>query len=386
MKRNMDEILKHALSPAEEPDERLNRKILYQAEEITHMAKRRNRIPAAVLAASFTLIVGSTAVFAAWKYLSPVQMAEEFSESGLADAFQSEDALLVNETQECGGYRVTLLGTVSGENFNNSVHNGQAVDGMFYAAVAIERADGTAMPDTSDDAYGEEAFFVSPYIKGLDPVQYNAITIGGGYSEFVQDGIQYRMLEVGGIEMFADRGIYLGVNSGSFPDNSAFRFDRNTGEITRNEFYDGVNALFVLPIDPAKADPEAAEALLKKIDNPVEEEPFEQTAADMEVDEWIAQITAENLDDYAEIIESTVQTCKPNEAGEFYYSWEIGEDGPGGNGIGYMDISFPDRKPGTRVINGYSYDENGLENLYIETHTLNEDGTVTVAIYKPKTE
>lgn len=386
MRRDIDEILKHALSPAEEPDERLNRKILYQAEEMTHMAKRRNRVPAAILAASVTLIVGSTAVFAAWKYLSPAQMAEKFEDAGLAEAFQGEDAVLVNETQECKDYKVTLLGTVSGENFNNSMHNERLNDGSFYAAIAIERADGTPMPDTSDDAYGEEPFFVSPYIKGLDPMWYNAMTIGGGYSEFVQDGIQYRMLEVADIEMFADRGIYIGVNSGRFPDSSAYLFDEDTGEITRNESYDGVNALFVLPLDPAKADPEAAEALLKKIDNPEEEEPMEQTAKDMEVDAWIDQVTAENLDDYAEVIESTVQICKPNEAGEFYYSWKIGEDGAGGDGIGYMDVFFPDRKPGTRVINSYGYDENGLDSLYIETHTLNEDGTVTVAIYRPKTD
>lgn len=381
----MDEILKHALSPENEPDQRLNQKILYRAEEMTYMAKRRHkRIPAAILAASITLAVGSTAVFAAWKYLSPTQMAEEFADEKLADAFRGEDAVLINETQEYGDYRVTLLGIVSGENFNNSMYHGQVQDGCFYAAVAIERADGTPMPDTSEDAYGEEPFFVSPYIKGLDPVWYNAVTMGGGYQEFVQDGIQYRMLEVNDIEMFADRGIYIGVNSGSFPDNEAYSFDENTGEITRNESYDGVNALFILPIDPAKADPEAAEAFLEKMNDPQEdEEPAEQTAEDLEADAWIAQVNAENLDEYAEVIESTIQVCTPNEAGEFYYAWEL-EDGMGGNGIGYMDVSFPERKPGTRVINGYSYGADGLAGLCIETHTLNADGTVTVAIYRPK--
>lgn len=137
---------------------------------------RKSRIPAAILAASITLVIGSTAVFAAWKYLSPSQIAEEFEDRELAEAFQGEDAVLVNETQECGGYKVTLLGAVSGKNARKFLSSGQKEqleDSRFYAAVAIEHADGTPMPDTSDDAYGEEAFFVSPYIKGLDPVWYN---------------------------------------------------------------------------------------------------------------------------------------------------------------------------------------------------------------------
>lgn len=385
MKRNIDEILKHALSPEDEPDRRLNQKILYRAEEMTHMAKMRHkRIPAAILAAAITLAVGSTAVFAAWKYLSPTQMAEKFADEKLADAFRGEDAVPINETQEYGGYRVTLLGIVSGENFNHSVHNGQLMDGCFYAAVAIERTDGTPMPDTSEDAYGEEPFFVSPYIRGLDPTWYNAVTMGGGYQEFVQDGIQYRMLEVNDIEMFADRGIYIGVNSGTFPDNRAYCFDAGTGEITRNESYEGVNALFGLPIDPAKADPEAAQDFLEKMEDPQEdEEPMEQTAEDLEADAWIAQVNAENMDDYAEVIESTVQTCTPNEKGEFDYAWEL-ENGMSSSGTGYMDVSFPDRIPGTRVINGYFYDSDGLKSLCIETFTLNDDGTVTCAVCRPK--
>lgn len=387
MKRNMDEILKHALSPEDEPDRRLNQKILYRAEEMTHMAKKRHgRIPAAILAASFTLIIGSTAVFAAWKYLNPAQVAERLEDGRLTDAFQSEDAVALNETQEYGGYKVTLLGAAAGKNMNEYLDDQENVqDDRFYVTVAIERTDGTPMPDTGEDAYGEEPFFVSPYIRGLDPVWYNAMTLGGGYGEFVQNGIQYRMLEVDNIEMFADRGIYIGVSSGSFPDNNAYCFDESTGEITRNDSYEGVNALFSLPLDPAKADPEAAKAFLEEMENPQddEEEPLEKTAEDMEVDAWIAQVNAGNLDDYAEVIESTVQVCKPNADGEFYYSWEL-ESGAGGSGTGYMDVSFPDRKAGTRVINSYSYSDDGLESLYIETHTLNEDGTVTVAIYRPK--
>ena len=202
MKRDVDDILKRALTPEEEPDMRLNQKILNKAEEMTRMAKkkrRRGRIPAAVLAACITLAVGSMAVMAAWKYLSPAQMAEELSDKKLADAFLGEDAVPVNETQEYGGYKVTLLGAVSGKNISDYMvteRDGSVRDDMFYAAVAVERADGTPMPDTSDDMYNDVPFFASTYIRGLDPRFYNMATMGGGYSEFVRDGVQYRLFAI----------------------------------------------------------------------------------------------------------------------------------------------------------------------------------------------
>lgn len=94
MKSKMDELLRYALFPKEEPDQRLNQKILYQAEEMADMAKKRyGRVPAAILAASLTLAIGSTAVFAAWKYLSPAQVAEELNDRKLVEAFQGEDAV-----------------------------------------------------------------------------------------------------------------------------------------------------------------------------------------------------------------------------------------------------------------------------------------------------
>jgi len=387
MKRKLDELLKHALFPEEEPDERLNQKILDQAEEMADMAKKRyGRVPAAVLAVSLTLAIGSTAVFAAWKYLSPAQVAEELNDRKLVEAFQGENAVPVDETQEYGGYRVTLLGAVSGKNISEYMptdNKGNVEEDRFYAVVAMERADGSPMPSTSEDAYGENPFYVSPYIKGLDPKRYSLMSMGGGYSEFVQDGIQYRLLDMENIEIFADKGIYIGVSSGIFYDSDAYNYDKNTGEITRNTSYDGVNALFILPLDKSKADPKAAKAFLEEVDNPAEEEPVEKTAEDTLVEEWINKLTIDNLEEHAERIADTVQICRPDADGEFAYSWKL-DNGTEGSGVGYMDESFPDRKPGTCVFNGFSYGEDGLKDLSIETFTLNEDGTVTVAVYRPK--
>lgn len=396
MKRNLDQVLKQALTPQDEPDAWLNRNLLYQAEEMENMAnrskKRKGRISAAVTAAALTLVIGSAAVVAAARYLTPGQIAGELEDQKLLDAFQGEDAVLVNETQEYAGYRITLLGAVSGKNISEYLpedDQGQVENDRFYAAVAIERADGTPMPDTRDDAYGEEPFYASPYIKGLEPWNYGLMNLGGGYSEFVRDGIQYRLLDMENIDIFADRGLYIGVSSGTFYDSEAYRFDGTTGEITRNESYDKVNALFDLPLDPAKGNPAAAEAFLKSLNEEwnSDDKPVEMDERDLEVEAWVEAFTKEleegRIKEDAERIESTMQVCTPDADGVAEYSYDLGDEGSG-NGVVFVNELFPEKKPGSMGICGYSYGEKGLEDLKVDVVILNEDGTVTVALYRPK--
>lgn len=392
MKKDIDRILKQALSPEEEPDVWLNQNILYQAEEMAKMArKKKNRIPAAIAAAAFTLMIGSAAVVAAARYLTPGQIAERNEDQKLMEAFRGENAVFVNESQEYAGFRVTFLGAVSGKNISEYLtedQKGQVEDNRFYAAVAIERADGTPMPDTSDEAYGQEPFYVSPYIRGLEPWNYGLMNMGGGYSEFVQDGIQYRLLDMENIDIFADRGLYIGVSSGTFYDNEAYLFDGETGVITRNEAYDKVNALFDLPLDPAKGDPQAAEAFLKSMEERADSDiPVEMEEQELEIKAWVDAFETElkegRIKEDAERIESTVQNCTPKADGTADYSFDLGDEG-GGSGVIFMDESFPDRKPGTAVVLGYSYGEDELESLSVETAVLNEDDTVTFAVYRIK--
>ena len=395
MKKSMDDILKHALSPKEEPEERLNLSILQQAKERTYMArkKKKNRVPAAVLAAAFTLMIGSAAVYAGWKYLAPEQVADEVEDQKLMEAFTGSDAVIVNESQESGGYKVTLLGFVAGKNISDRLvqdDRGELKDDMIYTVVAIERADGAPMPDTSDDAYGEEPFYVSHYIKGLDPAKYSLMSMGGGYTEFVREGIQYRLLEMDNIEMFADRGIYVGVSSGTFYDSAAYMYDEHTGEMQRNEDYPGVNALFTLPLDQSKADPETADSYLKELEASWESdsEGLPKSEEDLEVDAWYEKVQEAmkegNIDAYAERVESTVKVCKPDGDGVITYSYDLGGDGSG-SGMYADELTglFPDKKPGSMASFGYSYGL-GLEDLILNVAVLNEDGTVTCAVYRAK--
>lgn len=389
---DLDQLLRQALSPEEEPDYWLNQRILRKAKETEEMSRKHNkRIPAAALIAVLTLSVGSVTAVAAWKYLTPDKVAEVVADQGLAAAFQGKDAIAINESQEYGDYKITLLGVVSGKNLSQYVSRdnaGNIRDDRTYIVTAIENADGTPRPDTSDDAYGEDPFFVSPLIKGQDPNQYNIMTMGGGYSEIVQDGIQYRIAESDNVEIFADRTLYLCVSNGTFFDRTAYQFDEKTGEITRNESYDGVNALFRLPLDESKADPKAAKAYIQEME---EEKQTDNDQAELEMEEnadFISQIT-EEINDWGEedlknkalLMDDLTQTLTPDADGYIRYAYDIGENGQSSEAIVLLDGMFEEGQVGMsrqmNVIGGSTEHQ-----VYIETFTKNEDGTITLKVYQ----
>lgn len=356
----------------------------------------KRNIAAAGIITACTLAFGTITAAAAYHYLSTSEVAKEVNDTKLEQAFLSKDALSVNETQEYGGYRITLLGSVSGKNISQYLRedgNGNVSEDGIYTAVAIAHADGTPMPDTSSDDYGKNPFYVSHYICGLNPASYSLMSMGGGYSEFVKNGIQYRLLEMDNIEMFADKGIYVGVSSGTFYDNNAYQYNETTGEITRNENYEGVNALFMLPLDKAKADPKAAEKYLKDLEENSQTKSSEESTDPNEteqdrqkkaiVEEFMAKITPDTIDLYAEPIESTRKICVPDADETFSYSYEL-ESGASGSVTSKIKYAIADDRVGVCNINGYASSDNGLSDLLIETFTMNEDGSITGVIYRPK--
>lgn len=276
--KNIDDLLKDALSPAEEMSEDLKAKIMKEVSEEADLTKktsvslssRRKRFSAAAVLAAIVLMAISVTAFAAWKYLSAKDVADKLVDDKLTSAFTNQDTLISGEVQSCGGYDIALLGLVSGEKISDYLitHNGELISDNTYAVVAISRTDGTPMPDTSSDAYGEVDFLVSPYFEGLNPAEYNIFALSGGYSAVVENGIQYRIMSAENIEVFADRKIYLGVSDGTFYNREAYIYHEDTGLISRNENYEGVNALFILPIDPAKANSDKANAILEKHHHP----------------------------------------------------------------------------------------------------------------------
>lgn len=388
--KKINDILKLALTPNEEPDVRLNQNILLQAKEANRMEKKSiNKFAAVALSAALVLGIGSVSIYAAKKLMLPGEVAEDLNSGGILDAFSGEDAILINETQSYGGIDVTLYGVVSGKNL--SEFKTESDDGIHddrtYAVVSIQKSDKTPLPSSSEDSYSDYSFLVSPYIQGLNPAFYNSFTLLGGYSELEKNGVYYRISECDNIEMFADHKIYLGVSQGTFYDNNAYCFDETTGYITRNEAYEGLNALFELPLDPLKADPKAAAKFVKSLESEpnedTETEAGDKTDTDQEVASFISKLTPETIEDYAKLVEDSVITAMPDEEGYFSYQYKIKGRSSGNGKVNVKDI-FPDNKPGMCDQYSYDYSDDGLDSLVIEVYTLNEDGSVTFAIYIPK--
>lgn len=259
--KKLEDLLHSALTRTETPDPKLVQKIkdrLIKEEIILNKSTIRCSFRSTAVAI-IALVLITTTAFAAWHFLTPSEVADQLGSPIVAEAFRSNDALLINETKSQNGYNVTFLGIVSGKGLNelDETINGE----KSYAVVAIAKQQGS-MPNTSDADYDSTPFFVSPLINGQKPWQYNIASMNGGYSSFVLEGIMYRLIECDTLEMFADRGLTLIVSTTSFYDINAYNYDETTGLVTPNPDFDGVNLIFDLPLNSANANFEKAQQYL----------------------------------------------------------------------------------------------------------------------------
>ena len=78
MRKDIDELLQTALIPTDEPNGKLNDRILRIVKEREKMTEKkknyRRRIPAAAIAAACILVLCSGTVLAVYKYLSPTDV------------------------------------------------------------------------------------------------------------------------------------------------------------------------------------------------------------------------------------------------------------------------------------------------------------------------
>lgn len=391
MKQEYDKLLKQALTPSDEPDYWLNQKILRQVREEKRVTNKIYRkIPAVVLTMVLILGIGSLTTFAMWKYLMPNEIAKVMQDKKLADAFMGEDAILVNETQSYGDYHVTFLGIVSGKeltDWSGINDNGTIRSDSSHLVVAIENTDGTPMPDIAEDAYGELEFLVTPLIEGYNPADYNAFAFGGSYTDEVIDGVLYRIMDCDNVEMFAEHKLYLAVLDSTFYRTNAYCYNEENGEISRNQNYDGLNALFQLPIDVEKADSAAAKIYMEGLFNEdVSDADGEMSGIEesAEIDEWIAKLTPENIEEMAELVEHTVQVLVVDEDGMINVKpYEI--EGRGASGTCSISVSWAFGNTDYGMLDKFCFAHSGtLDTLRVETFTKNENGTYTFAVYIPK--
>lgn len=384
----LDLILKQALSPEiDECDVKIKTMDMERKENMINYEKNKNfkkssvkswKHAAVAAAAIAVTMVSSITAYAAWRYFSAKDVAAEIADNRLAQEFEQNNWMDECETQTYRNYDITLLGIVSGDEISSHLSKTDSgeIDGdKTYMAVAIAHSDGTSMPDSSKT--DEEQFYVSPYIEGLDPARYNASVLGGNNTLFVSDGIQYRLLETDNIECFADRKIYIGVSDGEAYDDKAYVYDSVSGDISRNESYEGVNALFTLSIDSNLADQKKAAEVIATMDN--YEAGGEYTEILSEADRWVNSITPENIDEKAAPLESSRQVLSLSEFAEYV----MGEAADGADvdaEAAVLDEYFPDGVGMSEVMTKSAASK---EDAYVETYTLNSDDTVTILRYVP---
>ncbi len=405
--KNIDDILKQALTPKKEPDFGLNQNILSQIKEATPMKKRTNKKFAVVAAScALTLGIGSISIYAAWKYLKPNQAIEELGEPALADAFSEEHAVYVNETQQYGGYQVTLLGITSGQDLTEykhfisdstikSIHGSnesqiteaneegfKLLNDRSYVLFAIEK-ESQPFQDVSEFFYD-----IFPIVIGYDyETNSGLFENGSGGHSFLKDGVIYYLYECNNLEKYADHAIYMCVSDDnpSFSEYS-YLYDNDFQNLARNEEYEGLNALFSLPMDAAKADPTAAKADLKALEErrqARENTPVEPLREDLQkAYDFVAQITLENLEENASLIteEGATQTFGPaDKQGRIsiessYYRDEFSVK---------LNVKETFSNGKTEFIQPSGATNYNPDSILIEHFKLNKDGTITLQFYAP---
>lgn len=226
-----------------------------QEKETDIMQISKTKKMAAMIAAAAALLAVS--VSAVMLLLTPAQVAQHHDQPLLAEAFESGDAIILNETVESGDFEITLLGLVSGENLD--VRNQDLNQAHTYAVLALQRLDGEPLENETFDFIN---YTMTPLVAGYAPTAVNNWTLDASASGFADGGLYYYLLDTASIEMFADHTVYMAFYEGTAPNNSIFTVAED-GSIRFAEDFDGVQALFTLPLDPAKADPAAAEAFVE---------------------------------------------------------------------------------------------------------------------------
>lgn len=222
--------------------------------ERTNMTFKKSKRLAVLLAACVALLAVSVSAAVAW--LTPAQVAEEHNQPLLAEAFSGPDAITINETVESGDFSITLLGLVSGKNLD--VLNQDLEADHTYSVLALRRLDGEALTNQNHDFM---AYTMTPLVAGYSPTAVNNWTLNAGASGLAVDGVYYYLLDTQSIEMFADHTVYMAFYEGGAPNNTIFTA-ADDGTIAFAADFTGVQALFTLPLDPAKADPAAADAFV----------------------------------------------------------------------------------------------------------------------------
>ena len=227
---------------------------LRQASEKEQIIMPMNRVKKTSLLIAAAVALLAVSVSAAVVWLTPAQVADRVEEPLLAEAFQSEDAIVLDESVTAGDYQITLAGMVSGEDLSVPTdYNGEIINDRTYAVFRVARADGEPLTDYPNLSY-------SPLVDGYHVRCVNAWTLGTTTQQFIEDGVIYCLFDCRNLEMFADHPVRFAIYEGGIPNTDLFSMAED-GTISLRESV--VGALFTLPLDESRADPAAAQAFVE---------------------------------------------------------------------------------------------------------------------------
>ncbi len=231
--------------------------VLKKAEEgkdvILVMKKKKTlRLLAAVVSAILLL---SLTAYAAVTLLSPQEVADEVGMDTLTDKWkQSEKFPLTSGNEE---YTVSVLGYAPDTQLN--VINGEATEeNRTYLVVSIAKTDGTPLK-----AADGMPLQISPLVKDYEPFKVNLWMFGSGANGLEKDGVLYYLFETADLEIFADKTVYIAAYEGFTPMDALTM--KEDGTIAYLDEYEGFKAIFELPLDESKADPQAVKDLLSQM-------------------------------------------------------------------------------------------------------------------------
>lgn len=236
-----------------------------ESEDLT-MNRKRN-IKNVMLIAAAAVIMLCTTAFAAYKLMTPYEIAREADYQELADVLSEDDVKFDIPPQQTGDYTIQLFGITTGKNLSNFTEDFGNND-RSYIIGAISRTDGKSMEDTE-----YAGMTLTPLISGYKPWEVNIFTLGGGRTEFMEDGVVYFVCECDSIEIFADHTVYIALYGNRTPEDTSvsiapssdiFKMEAD-GSIRFADGYDGLGAIFTVPLEKSKADPQKAEEYLKTI-------------------------------------------------------------------------------------------------------------------------
>ncbi|MBQ3603141.1 MAG: DUF4179 domain-containing protein [Clostridia bacterium] len=227
-----------------------------QLERKGRIINMKKPVKIVAVAAAITSLL-AISVFAISVLLTPGEVAKYFGNDELAQAFESGEAQVINQTVEDSGYIFTLEGIAPGKALEYI--DSAAVDvNRTYVVVAMQKADG------SEITYDDSVTFI-PFFEGYDPWKVNGLHLGGASAhKTIQNNVLYYLWDFTDLEVFADRTIYLAGFGGIAPGPDKFVLNAD-GSIGFAEEYKGIKVMFEIQLDAAKANPEKANEMIENM-------------------------------------------------------------------------------------------------------------------------